>query len=299
MTDKKDRTEEILLRMLKENTGRVLSDSGDFYGRHWERNQFRAFYGEKPSYRFVEYKRWDGSGGKDIKVEAVAPLFSFLKAVLYYHRGMTQRLNNWMRKLREGDDITYDTGFVEYLNKHGCNCEATWGNNSYQEDSAAILDQGYQYQMIYCTKNEYCTDYVVLEIHNGCDQRGGYTDPKVFELKEGVFIVPNASIGCRECSWWVDFSNGYLDWMSKDNWNAEEYGEVGDLKLDPLELNVRFTNMTPDEAAEYAREAHGRYGDTIIVDTEGQGYCPVCGEPLQLCFMGECSKWKHYTIEEE
>jgi len=33
------KTKEIIYKMLIENTGRALGDSGDAYGRAWERNQ--------------------------------------------------------------------------------------------------------------------------------------------------------------------------------------------------------------------------------------------------------------------
>ena len=32
-------TQKMLARMLTENTGRNILDSGDAYGRHWEKNQ--------------------------------------------------------------------------------------------------------------------------------------------------------------------------------------------------------------------------------------------------------------------
>jgi hypothetical protein len=36
-------TEQVLIGVLKGNTGRAICDSGDVYGKHWERNQNRDF----------------------------------------------------------------------------------------------------------------------------------------------------------------------------------------------------------------------------------------------------------------
>jgi len=51
-----DETRRIIVKMLKENTGRSFLDSGDFYGRHWEQNQNRDFNKEPEAWLEV----WDG-----------------------------------------------------------------------------------------------------------------------------------------------------------------------------------------------------------------------------------------------
>ncbi len=60
-TVQNDATADKLAEMLKENTGRSVLDSGDYYGRHWEWNQNTSF--ERQSEGCIEFWQRDDELG--------------------------------------------------------------------------------------------------------------------------------------------------------------------------------------------------------------------------------------------
>jgi len=73
------KTEQVLIEMLKENTGKALCDSGDAYGRHWERNQDRDFLKEPEA--TVEFSVYNGG----LEVDFTRNVFHFLKDRLEFN----------------------------------------------------------------------------------------------------------------------------------------------------------------------------------------------------------------------
>jgi len=73
MTTKQlDATAQKLAEMLQENTGRSILDSGDYYGRHWQRNQGRDFESE-PEGKLEFWTR-----GEDLDILPVVSVYLFL-----------------------------------------------------------------------------------------------------------------------------------------------------------------------------------------------------------------------------
>ena len=78
-TTQTDTTADKLSEMLQENTGRHFLDSGDHYGRNWERNQCIDF--ESQPEGNVEF--WNRKGKLDII--PTLSVFHFLKDRLEYN----------------------------------------------------------------------------------------------------------------------------------------------------------------------------------------------------------------------
>lgn len=152
--------------MLKENTGKAMMDSGDFYGRHWQKNQNRDFENEKP----IKVSN-DGD-----YLYYSKSLYHFLNEHLKYDPKMTQKYNR-KYKIEDRNYSSMDE-FAESLHD-GKYPESVISDNSYNSENT--LDQDIQYAIF-----TYCDiDYIGLQIHGGCDVRGGYTDPVFFTFTQG------------------------------------------------------------------------------------------------------------------
>lgn len=151
--------------------------------------------------------------------------------------------------------------------------EDHWGTiNTYNGESA--VSQTLQY----CSLN----GKTALQIHGGCDVRGGYTAPRIFEADPwsgGYLRVADAMIFPEKQPWqderWspklfdVEPTQGHVGWYTDDTYNwytdARWYDARGYHELHAY-------GMTTDES---------RRGEGVVyVDEDRNGYCPVTGEKL-------------------
>lgn len=163
--------EQILTDMLTEYTGTALCDSGSVYGRNWERNQGKTQkdFENEPE---VELE-CDDNGNVECYIISV---YHYLKNQLDVDE-ICERFNN----LNVGADNWDDDGFYgvskeagEYLRRFNPNLHG--GFNSYNgESSLSQVIQGHHVSIN-------GLPYVLLQIHGGCDVRGGYTDARLFVL---------------------------------------------------------------------------------------------------------------------
>jgi len=174
-------TEEILQSMLTESTGISFLDSGGSDGRHWQKNQGVAFDNE-PEIE-VDYN-WMREGDR---IDFTINVYHFLKNALTSD-AMTDEFNSLFNVMDDWDGYGYglsDEASGWLIDKFRV-CPKDLSNdwiNTYNGDSN--LSQVIQYRYI-------GDGYIILQIHNGCDVRGGYTDAKLFRLTgdglyEGVY----------------------------------------------------------------------------------------------------------------
>ena len=162
--------------MLKEPTGRHFLDSGSAYGRKWEKNQHRRFE-EEPAYRL--FIAADDTG----KPEEIFVLYDLYHYLIRYLSldDSTDQLNRCFRRfsntrpMKDESWLTCMEAFLKTKLKVGYSI-----NNTYNYSN--VLSQVIQYAMFGWGKE--LSDYIILQIHNGCDVRGGYTDPCVFKVKD-------------------------------------------------------------------------------------------------------------------
>lgn len=184
------RTQRMLASMLRENTGASILDSGSAYGRQWQKNLVKPFW-EEPA-TTLEVRVYNGKA----EFNVTHNVFHWLSEVCDYSRSMTKR----MRRLGKREDLwgmQLAERFPEYLAEQGCEVGGIYGEgepvtvNTYNGED--LLSQVLQYVFFRCDE----TDYVALQIHGGCDVRGGYTEPVVFEVSDdsGLGIFDNARAG--------------------------------------------------------------------------------------------------------
>lgn len=174
-------TKELIAGMLKENTGVALCDSGGAYGRAWQRNQGVDF-SKQPEVE-VDCKWMDEGDRIDFTID----LYHFLTTNLTSD-DLTDEFNSRFEVMEDWDGHGY--GLSSEASKWLADCfdleesELSEGwYNSYNGESN--LSQIIQYRYV-------GEGYIILQVHGGCDVRGGYTDAKLFKLQgsglyEGVY----------------------------------------------------------------------------------------------------------------
>jgi hypothetical protein len=251
--------------MLRENTGRHALDSGDFYGRNWERNagltlrDFRA----RPEAQVRAYcetatgdPALDAELAKRGVIELRVDAFHWLRRHVRYDAKMNSAFHRWARD-REGPWIALMCEWAEDV-RGGAGLYGEgqpWSYNSY-ESEPRVLSQVIQF--VLWEENGAREDaYVLLQIHGGCDVRGGYTAPKAFRTTEDIFNLPGSLVTVTPPRHgWAYDSDGSLApiWLDfEPDLPLEEYGVLhSDSPLDGI----------------------------VRVDSDGTLYSPVNGEPL-------------------
>jgi hypothetical protein len=187
--------EDIIYEMLTENTGGSILDSGGAYGRNWERNQKKTLEDfKKLPYAWIESK------------------YGIVSKSLFWHLvdhlTPDELLTAYFDKFAE---VNPDDGYYElmelWLDSLGVGPEddfysARWAFNSYNFENW-LPNQ--TIQGVFFRLND--EDHLILQVHGGCDVRGGYTKPRVFTLgyegRDGfIFNAERADFLCNgpECT---------------------------------------------------------------------------------------------------
>jgi len=163
--------EDAITEMLHESTGVAICDSGGSCGRHWQKNQLIEDFGKLPRFSYTIYD--------DGHIEGTINIYHFLTERLEVNQS-SNKLNDMLNLRLENE--SYESPVVAIQELIDCLEDGGWekvyGENSYNRESQ--LSQVIQYDVIKSPDGEF---YVILQIHNGCDVRGGYTNPRVFKMK--------------------------------------------------------------------------------------------------------------------
>ena len=157
-------TREALSGMFKEKTPTSILDSGGAYGRHFEKNQGRNFTKEPDGQVEVEN---DGEVGLSMSS------YAYLNGHTEYAEKLDHDFNAFAH-LRDNEEDAWEKVIERWIKKIGA--KLVGSGNTYNNDT--LLSQDYQTH----TFEKDDIFYTLLQIHGGCDIRGGYTAPKVFEL---------------------------------------------------------------------------------------------------------------------
>ncbi|MEA3280674.1 MAG: hypothetical protein U9Q38_08775, partial [Thermodesulfobacteriota bacterium] len=209
-----------------------VCDSGGAYGRHWERNQGVNF--EIQPVGAVEF--CSHNGGLDIL--PTLSVYHFLKDRLEYNPELDEQYRAFAG---EDLDIHSAEDFAQSIEGRGLYGDGEpFTVNTYNGED--LLSQVIQY--VYWTDDDGA--HVLLQIHGGCDVRGGYTDPVAFDVVDetGIFDNARASIYC-ECG---------KHWSTDDGFHWVDDDGVG----------ANLENCL------------------LKVDAGGDGYCPRCGRILNI-----------------
>lgn len=207
------RLEETIYQMMTTSTGTNLLDSGGASGRHWQHNQklsiddfknqppaILEFYGDSyPEYTVnVFHKLTDGC----IELDDLCEEFNAMEC------------NDW-------DGYYYGTSISQYgwLSRMGFNAQGE-GFNTYNWGSN--LSQTLQGQEL-TREDEYGIEenYILIQIHQGADVRGGYTDAKLFKVGEHsepyAVYIDDATFAVEDTDGDFIYLDHCGDWRSIDD----------------------------------------------------------------------------------
>ena len=167
---------ETIQSMLKENTGKHFLDSGGSYGRHWQRNQLVE------DFENTEAVTWELSTYND-ETELLITLnvFHYMMDLSLDDRCIafnTIQDNDEERFVTNSDFYNMTQSGLEYIEnlKETHDVQIDRDFNTYNGES--VLSQTLQGTCLTIDEE----NYVLLQVHNGADVRGGYTASKLFNL---------------------------------------------------------------------------------------------------------------------
>lgn len=254
-----DKTEQVLIGMLKENVGCHMLDSGGINGRHFQMNNKRKFIDE-PEVYFSFSNTYN-------EFEFTINTFHFLNRALGYESNLTRKLTRWAWNKDNEDKSWYELmeDFPKWLEKrYGYSAKIIGGENT---ADGTWLEQVLNYVEIEINgKDVPYEDFIMLQIHGGADYRGGYTSPKIF-IESCDYPISGHNRGVVYCdgsgfnSNQLNISEEISQYQCHANWSGgmgwEEWGYDGgygnELTLDGF--------MDRKE---------------IIINEDGVGICPMC-----------------------
>ena len=182
-----------IYKMLTENTGINFLDSGGGNGRHWQRNQIKTIkdFQDEPEASLSFDVYFDRKQNEPLKnnfkninridLIPTVSVFHKLSKVLDECKICKDfnalKVNNWDSDnyygvSKEGENFLKSYGFTTPDNPD-------W--NTYNWDNC--FSQVVQGTNLISDNNE---NYVLIQIHQGADVRGGYTDAKLFIISDGM-----------------------------------------------------------------------------------------------------------------
>ena len=204
-------TQEKIYEMLTESTGQHFLDSGGSNNRYWQQNQKKTLEDFQNEKHFqVEKNEY---GDNQVEYLLTISLFHHLSDSLTYDEQETNNLNAFLKSKGLYSDME---GIDEYAAAKypGGQLKSI---NSYNEE--CNLSQTIQF---YYVGDFYESDIIYLQIHNGADVRGGYTDIVAFKVDWDMLLnwyyseedILDQFVPCLICNDddCIDYyySNGYL-----------------------------------------------------------------------------------------
>lgn len=228
-----NKLEKTIYEMLTENTGIHILDSGMGHDRHWQKNQektLKDFQNESPiSWGIEDYRSQENKNQPLTSSDIVytISLFHYLQSVL--------SIDDVCEKFNKLECKEWDSGFYgiskkqeKYLLEKLELKPVGEAFNTYDGDST--LSQVLQGQY-FSNDGTDIPDYVLLQIHNGCDIRGGYTNAKLFKLEADYLEASPLAYGTIDD---VQVENTY-DGINITSENGGEI-EINDKSIITLEL---------------------------------------------------------------
>jgi hypothetical protein len=246
-----------------------MCDSGGAYGRNWERNQGKDFLAMAPS--TLEVREYKGKA----EISVTHNVFHWLRDRLEYDAKLTAAFRRFGKKAVNSDLYEMDLMQQFAKLKHSDNCDRVQVVNTYNGED--MLSQTLQY----VTFNMDYEEYVLLQIHGGCDVRGGYTFARVFRVMEPYAMYDNAkgsvwedktSVHAQDSIPGLPKQDNDAYWQTDDSCHWYRDGSCGYGALAQLE--------TYDVTHDFEEKGCGK----IYLDDDGVAYGPVFGGRLSAGF---------------
>jgi len=276
-----------IIAMLQENTGRHFLDSGGAYGRHWERNS------KLPN----TIKYWDNTpsawlnvyGGKNPEIYGTISLYHFLVRVLSWDEEVT-KLNRLWDEFWRADEDTYkswDKLMDEFHSKY---------KEKYYFDENNRLSSFYTYNHENALNQDFIwhklsDEFCFIQIHGGCDARGGFTVPKIFRYSEdNLYDFSRYTIGCTknyEHKW--DFCDGRFEYSECEvDWKDIEILDYDNLEESQQKEFDTFGYILGEQEEVFATEGQINFPgiDARLKKPAVPANCFIVKDKEAYCFCG-------------
>lgn len=212
------KTECKIHEMLIENTGINMLDSGGSNNRSWQMNRHIKDFRKKQ--RMVVDIDNDG------QICASLSVFHLLRENLLYDE-VAENLTKEMREYSTSNSI-YGLQLLEEFISEKLEQNVNTFNTYNGESIVSQVLQGAEFEVG-------DDQYIALQIHNGCDVRGGYTEPVVFKVLSEYFYFTNDIIASCKCGS-VESDDGGYHW-----YGYEVFPDTKDYSL-PIEWKLNKIN---------------------------------------------------------
>lgn len=195
----------------------------------------------------------------ELKTEFIKHIQDNTKSPKDFRNSVMKSLNEYYKYHEEDNDFDVNVKAFESFVMKSPKVKSLWdndfghdtsGDNTYNFDNS--LSQVFQWERF--------GDFICLEIHGGCDVRGGYTRPAFFKVIEDAFYdMSNYTIYCdktREHYW--DFCGSRCEYSSYDapDWK--------DIKV------IGYSQLSDEEQLQFDRDGYLEDSPEVIYATEGQ-----------------------------
>ena len=172
----------LVYKMLTENTGTNFLDSGGDNGRHWQRNQLKSI----DDFENESQISYELSDGDELELNDIYPSVS-----LYHYMTMALELdeitNDFNGQFNVMADYESDWNFISK------DAENWLVDNEFElhgdKENTYNYDNYFSQDVVYTVLKRGDNYYYLVSIHNGADARGGYTDAKLFKLRNNIEFV--------------------------------------------------------------------------------------------------------------
>lgn len=199
-----------IIAQLRENTGAHMLDSGGAYGRGWER--WGKVTDEAATAKPAAYVTDDF-----IQINTV----EWLANRAEYDEKMTRVFRLWAKIADPEDRTPWLVQMEEFAERaHDGYEEGQIVVNTYNHDS--MLDETLQFATF-----EYRGEkYALIQTHNGCDVRGGYSSPVAYRLgDEGAYELLDEGVevwhATEEDGHGFELRAGESFWDNRDGYSVE------------------------------------------------------------------------------
>lgn len=179
-----NKTQKLIYEMMITNTGTHMLDSGGSDGRMWQKNQKKSFQDFKNEGSVSHYVYKDAKDSTDINF--TVSIFHYLPTRLELDE-VCDEFNSLPCKEWNSDIYGISEDQKEWLEARGFEAGDSWNTYNGESTLSQVL-QGTELK-----QDGGSGDYVLIQLHNGADVRGGYTDAKLFKYKsfqEGIDTLP-------------------------------------------------------------------------------------------------------------
>lgn len=175
-----NKTKELIYKMLTECTGKQMCDSGFDNNRHWQKNQNKTIQDfenepEEHIYKEGEYIYRDLSVFhylSELELDDICDRFNRIQS----------ESDNWDSDFNSKEFVYGVSAKAQQVLEHHNEVIINRSWNTYNGESDLVQTL----QGANLTIND--DEYILIQIHNGADVRGGYTDAKLFKLNDEGMI---------------------------------------------------------------------------------------------------------------